>query len=400
MSMAGEIPAVSGDTTWITCEPKAVRSLGVYIHYPFCVRKCAYCDFLSAPGDDAARKAYLEALIREIRGQKSLFEESVIRSVFIGGGTPSLMEPDEFAELASALRGTAGDWEADAEWTIEANPGTVTQDKARCWREQGVNRVSMGMQASQDRLLRRIGRIHVMEDVRQSVRILREAGFDNLNLDLMMGLPDQSREDWQETLREALALEPTHLSCYSLIVEDGTPLKNMVESGQMLLPDEDTEREMYADTIRILDAAGYKQYEISNFAEPGRESRHNLSYWDLSEYIGLGLGASSYLDGRRIKNTSDLWQYIKEEHPERLAVVEETLNRQDRMSEWMFLGLRKTAGVSDTDFKEMFGQSFDEIYPEQIAKLLWDGLLERKAGRLCLTRRGLDLANIVFEAFV
>ncbi len=392
--MPGSLPAVLPD------DRQEKRQLGIYIHYPFCVRKCAYCDFLSAPGDDPARKAYLSALIREIKEAEPVLRDVAVRSVFVGGGTPSLMEPEDFIRLSEALHDAALDWEPGAEWTIEANPGTVTPEKACCWKAQGVNRVSMGMQAAQDGLLQRIGRIHTMEDVRKSFRILRDAGFDNLSLDLMMGLPGQSREDWQETLREALALGPEHLSCYSLIVEEGTPLMGWIESGRMTLPDEDTERSMYDDTLKILAEAGFTQYEISNFARPGWESRHNLSYWDLSEYLGLGLGASSYINGKRIKNTADLLSYTEAEHPEELAEVEETLTREDMMSEWMFLGLRKTAGVSDTDFAAGFGRSFTEVYPDQIRQLVSCGLLEQEGGRLRLTRRGLDLANIVFEAFV
>ena len=397
MRNAGEIPgsrpaSQSGGTR--------KKRLGVYIHYPFCVRKCAYCDFLSAPGSDLVREAYLAALCREIREMEHVFRNAEIRSVFIGGGTPSLMSPEDFIRLSDTLHDAASDWEPDAEWTIEANPGTVTPEKARCWKAQGVNRVSMGMQAAQNGLLKRIGRIHTMDDVRKSFEMLRDAGFDNLSLDLMMGLPGQSREDWQETLEEALVLQPEHLSCYSLIVEEGTPLLDWIESGRMTLPDEETERSMYDDTLKILRAAGFEQYEISNFAKPGRESRHNLSYWDLSEYLGLGLGASSYIDGKRIKNTADLQSYIKAEYPAELAEVEETLTPEDKMSEWMFLGLRKTAGVSDMDFAEKFGRSFTEVYPDQIRQLVHDGLLEQKGDRLRLTRRGLDLANIVFEAFI
>ena len=374
-----------------------MEPLGVYIHIPCCVKKCRYCDFLSAPGCSAERHQYLQALCREIVSRQEELKSYQIRSVFVGGGTPSLLEAEEFAQLAETLRSNTGEWVPEGEWTIEANPGTITVQKAEAWYRWGVNRVSMGMQASQAELLQRLGRIHTYDQVEDSMKVLRSVGFTNINLDLMMGLPGQSMADWLETLEKAVALEPEHLSCYSLILEEGTPLYEDVESGRLSLPDEETDRTMYDLTLRFLEEKGYHQYEISNFAKEGKECRHNLSYWDLSQYRGMGLGASSYIKGCRIQNTFDLDEYNTKGPQEH---VEEEASVKDAMEEWMFLGLRRTKGVSRWEFQARFGCPMESVYGEVTAKLLQDGLIQEEGDQLCLSRRGLDLANVVFEAFL
>ncbi len=377
-----------------------MSDLSLYIHIPFCVRKCRYCDFLSAPENTGERARYIEALGREMKCRSEDLKKARVKTIFWGGGTPSLLSPAEFREIAKGLKTCTGEWDEDAEWTIEANPGTLDAEKAGEWRRAGVNRVSLGVQAAQDRLLERIGRIHTFRQAKESVGILREAGFSNINLDLMMGLPGQDLNDWKETLEEALSLAPEHLSCYSLILEEGTPLLRAVREGREILPEEEEERAMYEYTLRRLEKAGYRQYEISNFAKPRYACRHNLVYWELGEYQGLGLGAASYREGRRLKNTTDLAAYIRAEDPTKLDTVEEESSLKDQMEEWMFLGMRKTEGVDLTEFRRRFGRDGEEVYGDVIGKLEREGLILRERSQIRLSRRGLDLANQVFAAFL
>lgn len=377
-----------------------MSDLSLYIHIPFCVRKCRYCDFLSAPENTGERARYIEALGREMKCRSEDLKKARVKTVFWGGGTPSLLSPAEFREIAKGLKACTGEWAGDTEWTIEANPGTLDAEKAGEWRRAGVNRVSLGVQAAQDRLLERIGRIHTFLQAKESVGILREAGFSNINLDLMMGLPGQDLNDWKGTLEEALNLAPEHLSCYSLILEEGTPLLRAVREGREILPEEEEERAMYEYTLRRLEKAGYRQYEISNFAKPRYACRHNLVYWELGEYQGLGLGAASYREGRRLKNTTDLAAYIRAEDPTKLDTVEEESSLKDQMEEWMFLGMRKTEGVDLTEFRRRFGRDGEEVYGDVIGKLEREGLILRERNQIRLSRKGLDLANQVFAAFL
>lgn len=377
-----------------------MKPLGIYLHIPFCIQKCRYCDFLSAPACGEVREAYLDALKREIVRREGQLKDYQIQSLYIGGGTPSILSPEEFGEIARTLRAHTGIWMEDAERTIEANPGTVTEEKAQAWRAWGMNRVSMGMQAAQNRLLQILGRIHTQAEVEMSVKILRQAGFSNLNLDLMMGLPGQSLQDWRESLEQAVCLEPEHISCYSLILEEGTPLYEDVRAGRISLPEEETDREMYDLALRYLAKMGYRQYEISNFAKPGYASRHNLSYWDLSEYQGIGLGAASYREGRRLKNEENLTAYIHAQDPAALERVEEEASEKDAMEEWMFLGFRKTDGVRASEFEARFHKKMWDVYGAALKKLETEGLIVCQGDGAALSRRGLDLANIVFEEFL
>ena len=263
-----------------------------------------------------------------------------------------------------------------------------------------MNRVSMGMQAAQNRLLQILGRIHTQADVETSMKILRQEGFSNLNLDLMMGLPGQSLQDWRESLEQAVCLEPEHISCYSLILEEGTPLYEDVRKGRISLPEEETDREMYDLTLWYLAEKGYRQYEISNFAKPGYASRHNLSYWDLSEYQGIGLGAASYRKGRRLKNEEDLTVYIHAQDPAALERIEEEASEKDAMEEWMFLGFRRISGVRASEFEARFHKKMWDVYGTVLKKLEAEGLIVCRDDGAALSRRGLDLANIVFEEFL
>lgn len=376
-----------------------MEALGIYLHIPFCVRKCQYCDFLSMPAGGRVKERYTQALCREIQSRSRELEAYEIRSVFWGGGTPSLLSAKQYERIAQTLTQCAPHWRQNAEWTVEANPGTVSAELAGVWRKWGANRVSLGAQAYQEPILRSLGRIHTWDQVVSSVELLRKTGFDNLNLDLMMGLPGQSLSDWRQTLEKAVELNPEHLSCYSLIIEEGTPFWDQYADGRLQIAEEE-ERQMYALTLELLEQKGYRQYEISNFAREGFSCLHNLAYWDLSSYRGLGLGASSYIRGGRIRNTDSLAEYCAAEDPAALERVEEEASLKNEMEEWMFLGLRRTEGVLEEEFRQRFHISPDRLYQKQLADLLEQGLIIRNEGRIRLSRRGLDFANLVFEAFL
>lgn len=373
-------------------------SMMLYVHIPFCIQKCAYCDFLSFPAAAECRQAYVKALCAEIESWKGK-ETWPVSSVFIGGGTPSVLSCDELDSILKALQ-KSFHIENDAEQTIEVNPGTVTAEKAHFWKQKGINRISMGVQAMDDHLLKRLGRIHTKKQVIESWELLRRAGFENISFDLMMGLPGQTLSMWEETLRQALTLNPQHLSCYSLIVEEGTPF--FEKQSELDLPDEETERQMYWRTCQLLSEANMRQYEISNFSQPCYESRHNTGYWRRKPYIGLGLGASSLLKEQiRTKNTSDLGLYIAHSADQK-AICEErqVLSIQDQMEEFMFLGLRCTHGVKGSEFLRLFGRSMETVYEAAISKHLQYGLLKQEEDRIYLTKRGLDVANQVFADFL
>ena len=404
------------------------RELELYIHIPFCVQKCAYCDFLSAPADAETRSGYVEALIREIRAAKSKYSGYRVNTVFLGGGTPSILEGDETARIFHALFQNF-DIAADAEVTMEANPGTVTEKKAEVWKTSGVNRLSIGLQSVNDRELRMLGRIHTFGDFLHTWEIVHRAGFENINIDLISAIPGQTAGSWEKTLRTAAELEPEHLSAYSLIVEEGTPFYDWYGGQEQTdsiaaagirrdmmppLPDEDEEREIYQLTKWILEEYGYHRYEISNYAKDGYECRHNLGYWERKEYLGLGLGASSLIRECRFHNTADMGKYLKiladpAKYPGKYAGTEvenalaeeyETLTRSDRMEEFMFLGLRKTAGIREEDFRNIFGEDIRQVYGKQIGKLIGQELLAGSDGRLYLTERGIDISNYVFSEFM
>ena len=375
----------------------------LYIHIPFCARRCAYCDFLSSTGPELVRRAYGKALTAELDaiGQTN---PAPLRSVFWGGGTPSLLTPAEFSEIAAAVERNFTLCPS-AEYTIEANPGTITEEKMAAWKAAGVNRISMGVQSLEDARLQDIGRIHTARQAKEQFAALRAYGFRNLSMDLMMGLPGQSLAQWQATLRGAVTMEPEHLSCYSLILEEGTPLYQQYEKGELSLPDEEEERAMYHWTVSFLSECGYRQYEISNFAKPGQESRHNQGYWDRVPYIGAGLGAASLaqVNGEEIryKNTSDMEHYIKESRwPDHIREERQKLTKQDRQEEFMFLGLRKTEGIEAARFCALFGQTPEEVYAKPLQEQLKNGLLKKTQTGYCLTSRGMDLANQVFAAFL
>ena len=378
----------------------------LYIHLPFCRRKCRYCDFVSYAGQEGLIHAYVDALLNEAARQSSYYSGLYgyplrMETVFLGGGTPSLLPPKEFARLLSGLR-EIFDLAHDAEFTSEANPGTLSPAWLDAAVEGGVNRLSLGMQAYQPSLLETLGRIHDFTQVEASVRMARAAGIRNLSLDLMFGLPGQTTVMWQETLDKALSLSPTHLSCYGLIPEEGTPLKRDLDAGILSLPDEETERQMYDDALTILSHHGFEQYEISNFALPGCACQHNLGYWRQVPYLGLGASAASCmeeLDGSayvRANNPSGLQAYLDmvREGQWKTRVIE-PISPRDAVFETMMLGLRTTRGVSEDAFLRMHGQSMDAVYGERLRMLEAQGFLQHAEGCWQLTRRGMDVQNSV-----
>ncbi len=368
---------------------------GLYIHIPFCKSKCLYCDFNSYSGKTGLMAGYAQALAGEIRETAA----GGIKSVFIGGGTPTYLPLEGWRLLADALQGL--DLRQGAEFTVEANPGTFDEEKLRFLRELGVNRLSIGLQAVQDSHLRAIGRIHSYGEFLEGFRKARALGFCNINVDLMFGLPGQTLEDWKESLETIAALEPEHISCYSLIIEEGTEFWRLHEAGKLQLPEEETEREMYRHALEFLEGQGYRQYEISNFAKPGRECRHNLIYWELGEYYGCGAGAHSFVDGVRRSNPEAIEDYISFRSGGCRADGEVHRNTlEDSIEEFMFMGLRKTSGVELADFRERFGRDMLEVYGDTIRKFESRDLLRLKDGRLVLTRKGIELSNSVMCEFI
>ncbi len=365
---------------------------GLYIHIPFCVKKCEYCDFVSFAGCGASIDAYLEALAAEAEQYRGM----AVDTVFIGGGTPSVLSPSQLARLFRIVH-DCFEVSCGAEFTMELNPGTVTRGKIKAMLEGGINRVSAGVQSFNDAELRCIGRIHSAAEAYDTVLMLDRAGFSNISIDLMESLPMQTPESFKVSLKAAAALPLKHISVYSLIIEEGTPIKEKYDSGVYELPDEDTDREMYAETARLLAESGFRRYEISNYAIPGFESRHNLKYWSCGEYIGIGAAAHSYINGVRFSNTSKLKDYISGNFR---SGEREVLMRSDKIGEFMILGLRKTDGISSAEFSRRFGCAPRSIYADRLDKFERLGLMEESDDRIRLTPRGLDVANAVMCEFL
>lgn len=424
-----------------------MKSISIYIHIPFCVKKCQYCDFLSAPADSRAQKVYLRALKQEIREQAARYREYEVQTVFIGGGTPTAVPCENLCEVLKTVFSFYR-MNPHAEISMEANPGTVTKEALLSYRKAGINRISIGLQSADDVELKLLGRIHTYRDFQQTYRWAQEAGFTNINLDIMSALPGQSVENYKKTLETVLSLKPQHISAYSLIVEEGTPFyekygqesEKLQATGEKQpdLPSEEEEREMYALTEKLLAAAGYHRYEISNYALPGRECRHNLVYWKRGNYVGFGLGAASMVENVRFENIREMQEYLAEyagmpdadpvfaevaqgdaqvllneqeislredthsENEQELSIRENVhpLSPQEQMEETMFLGLRLTEGVSKAEFHRQFGVSMEQIYGEVIRKNTAKGLLIDEAGYVCLTREGMDLSNYVMAQFL
>ncbi|MBQ8559901.1 MAG: oxygen-independent coproporphyrinogen III oxidase [Tyzzerella sp.] len=378
------------------------KEIEIYIHVPFCVKKCAYCDFLSGPGDEVTIEHYVEALIQEIsqcNSKKRKSTSETVTTVFLGGGTPSILSPAQIERIMGILRETF-EIEKNAEITIEANPGTVTREKLKAYRCAGINRISFGLQSTNNEELKLLGRIHTFKDFLESFHLARSCGFDNINVDLISAVPRQTVESWEASLKRIIELNPEHVSAYSLIVEEGTPFAKRYgegTEGEKELPAEEDERMMYQRTEELLEEAGYHRYEISNYAKPGRECRHNQGYWERKNYLGIGLGASSLVDNIRYKNTDDLDFYMKHAgEPDKIQEDMEQLSVVDQMEEFIFLGLRKMQGISMKEFQDVFGRTLNECYGENIERMQKSGLIVMEDGFFRLTKRGIDVSNYVF----
>ncbi|MDR2089877.1 MAG: radical SAM family heme chaperone HemW [Clostridiales Family XIII bacterium] len=379
-----------------------MQKLGLYVHIPFCERKCFYCDFLSFGGADAsAREAYVRALVAEIALQGELYGGAFCAdSAFLGGGTPSLLSAEQLTRILRELFRSFSRTR-DCETTMEANPGSLDARKLEAALSQGMNRLSIGAQSLSDELLRKLGRVHTHADFLATYEAARRAGFSNINLDLMFAFPGQTLADWRETLAEAIDLRPEHISFYSLQAEEGTPMWEALRDGRLVATDEDTDREMYRFAVRALADAGYERYEISNAAKPGFRCRHNLKYWSMDAYLGLGLGAHSYADGVRFSNVESLEAYLAAAEGRAPFRAQAHVNsREDRISEYMFLGLRRAEGISEADYAREFGEDVRARFGGEIDRLIGEGLLERCGDALRLTPQGIDVSNRVFVAFV
>ena len=371
----------------------------LYLHMPFCVRKCAYCDFLSFPTDQETQNLYTRRLREDIDAMGKKYGDIPVDTIFIGGGTPSVPDSALIVGIMEHVR-KAFHVAEGAEISMEANPGTVTREKLTDYRRAGINRLSFGLQSANDRELKLLGRIHTWAEFLESFHLARECGFTNINIDLMSALPGQTRESWKDTLKRVTDLNPEHISAYSLIIEDGTPFgeKYGSEEGRKLLPDEDSEREMYHETKRFLRDCGYERYEISNYAKPGRACRHNIGYWTGLPYLGLGLGASSYMDGCRFAVNSDMKQYL-EEKPGMFTDVEK-LTKKDMEEEFFYVGLRMTAGVSLPEFERRFGVSAKDVYPGLMEMFVEEKAAVFQGDRFVLTDYGLDVSDYIMAQFL
>lgn len=374
------------------------KEIGVYVHIPFCKQKCYYCDFISYCNKDNLIDDYVKAVKKEIRMQNI---QSQITTVYIGGGTPSYIDSKYIVEIIEEIK--KKNISKRPEITIEVNPGTATKEKLKNYKKCGINRLSIGLQSAQDEILKEIGRIHNFEQFLETYQMARKVGFKNINVDLILGIPNQRIKDLKNSLEKIIELQPEHISVYSLIVEDGTPIANKIEKGELELPDEDTERNMYWYVKNTLELNGYIHYEISNFAKKGRESKHNKNCWNQNQYFGFGVAAHSYRDITRYSNTEKIEEYIKNVMTERLdrnRIIHEIQKEYDAEKEYMLLGLRKIVGVNISEFKLKFGDNPIYLFRNELKKLTDEGLIIVDEDFIRLNNKGIDLANLVWEEFV
>lgn len=370
------------------------KDLSLYIHVPFCASKCLYCDFLSFSDKKAYFEDYQKAIINEIKSFENK-QKYKVNTIFIGGGTPSLMSENFICNILECIYNNFHITN-NVEITIETNPATVDKKKANCFKKAGINRVSIGLQAWQNNILRKLGRIHTRDQFLECFNIMRNTGFDNINIDIMFSLPEQSENDWKETVENVLILEPEHISAYSLIIEEGTPFYKLYKENKLDIVSDDIDRNMYETVKKKLKENGYIHYEISNFAKNSFECRHNIVYWKRKEYVGFGLGAHSFINGERYSNTRDINEYIKFNY----RLETEKVSLKDSYAEFMFLGLRMIEGIERKNFKNEFGIDIDNVYKNEIEKNVKSGLLTDKSGVIRLTDKGIDLSNVVFAEFL
>lgn len=377
-----------------------MKEIGIYIHIPFCKSKCYYCDFTSFANKQELVTMYVECLLKEIQNKAN--DNYKVKTIFIGGGTPSFIDYCYIEKIINKIKKNYN-VDQDAEITIEVNPGTANKENLKKYYELGINRLSIGLQTANNDLLKEIGRIHKYEDYEKTVKIAKEVGFTNINTDLIIGIPNQTIYDVEDTINKLLILDLTHFSVYSLIIEPGTQLESMIEEGKLKLPDEEIERYMYWFAKRKLEENGYIHYEISNFAKPGYSSKHNVDCWTQKEYLGFGVAASSYMNKKRFTNTHCIEEYIKNinlnKYKENVSIEEEQ-DEKAEMNEYILLGLRKLKGVNLTDFKNKFSKDLLKEYEESIKKLLVEDLITIDYNTIKLSKKGLDLANLVWEEFI
>ena len=388
-----------------------MKDIGIYVHIPFCKHKCYYCDFISYANKESLVERYINVLIREITdvatGNRLDYENGIdelfnVNTIYIGGGTPSFIESKYIVNIISTIKEYFKINE-NAEITLEVNPGTVNENKLKDYFNAGVNRLSIGLQATNDSLLKEIGRIHTYEEFLNTYKLARKIGFKNINADLMIGLPKQTIEDVEKAVNDLIKLGLEHISVYSLILEEGTVLEEQIRSGKLKLPEDEEERKMYWKVQSILEANGYIHYEISNFAKKGYESQHNLDCWRQKEYVGFGVAAHSYTNDVRYSNIENLEEYIENYENDKLEetfIFNEKLTHNMKVKEYMMLGLRKLNGVSIQEFKEKFAANPIYVFKNELEKLVNEDLLEIDGDYIRLTKRGLDLANLVWEEFV
>lgn len=372
-----------------------MKKLGIYVHIPFCKQKCKYCDFTSFSNKNEKIEEYIQTLKKEIIENKQKAQEYEVTTIYIGGGTPSYIDSNYIVEIVNTIKQNYNIKE-NAEVTIEVNPGTISKEKLEDYYKIGINRLSIGLQSTNDELLKLIGRIHKYEDFLETFKTARNVGFKNINVDLMIGLPKQTMLDVKKSLEEIITLNPEHISVYSLIVEEGTPIEREISDRKLNLPDEETEREEYWLVKNTLENAGYKHYEISNFAKEGYSSKHNINCWEQKEYMGFGLSAHSYMNKIRYSNTDCLEKYINNN----TYIINEEQDKEDEEKEYMLLGLRKIDGIIISEFKNKFVDNPIYLFRDELNKLVKEELIEIDINNIRLTKKGIDFANIVWEEFV
>ena len=377
-----------------------MKEISIYIHIPFCIRKCYYCDFTSFSNMNDKIPKYMKSLMVELDLYKERLRDYTIKTIFIGGGTPSAIEARYIYDLLGHLYKNFNIFK-DLEVTIEVNPGTIDKEKVKIYKEAGINRVSMGVQSFNDSILKSIGRIHNKDQIYESYKLLRDEKFENINMDLMFGLPNQTLEEVLLTLEEAISLGVEHISHYSLILEEGTQFYNLEKKGKLNLPKEDKERLMYHKSTEFLVEKGYNHYEISNYALPNYECRHNLVYWELAPYLGVGLSSHSYMENMRFFNTSNILDYIEKLEGKLLPIEgEEAIDKSTEIEEYCILGIRKINGIDKEEFKKRFNVDIEAIYKDPIVKHTNRGLIIDNGKAIRLTKKGLDLSNLVEVDFL
>lgn len=372
------------------------QALGIYVHIPFCEKKCDYCDFLSGPANNKTKDNYVQAMLSEIKSYKELMQEYLVKTIFIGGGTPSSIQAEDIAKILETIKKNF--FVEAEELTIEVNPCSITKDKLLTYKESGVNRLSIGLQSINNEELKLLGRVHTYQEFLENYKLARSIGYNNINIDLISGLPDQSIKEWENTLRKVTNLKPEHISAYSLIIEEGTPLYNMYYQRNL---DEENDRLIYRKTKKILQAKGYIRYEISNYAKKGYESKHNISYWKRIPYLGIGLGSSSLIQDTRFRNEQDISKYIENSKNHNLLWQDiKKLSKKEAMEEFLFLGFRITEGIKKSQFKEEFDVGIEEVFGNVIEQSIKEGVIGENTDKIFLTEYGLDVSNYVLARFL